>query len=162
MSCKSDWRWEAKCSSPDCCKGGRKRRRKSRRKRRRTRRKQRKHGGNGLKIIEKYKRTPAAAGNPTKRLPQGLRAPRWRPGELASHTLISPNTTRTTIRRSRRPPVSRNGKFGPASKPPNLRSLPGSMLLAAEDDELTANVYIMSHQISEISVQGFQQIYLGH
>ena len=104
MSCKSDWRWEAKCSSPDCCKGGRKRRRKSRRKRRRTRRKQRKHGGNGLKIIEKYKRTPAAAGNPTKRLPQGLRAPRWRPGELASHTLISPNTNRTTIRRSRRPP----------------------------------------------------------
>ena len=104
MSCKSNWRWEAKCSSPDCCKGGRKRRRKSRRKRRRTRRKQRKHGGNGLKIIEKYKRTPAAAGNPTKRLPQGLRAPRWRPGELASHTLISPNTNRTTIRRSRRPP----------------------------------------------------------
>jgi len=29
MSCKSDWRWQGKCSSPNCCKGGR---RKSRRK----------------------------------------------------------------------------------------------------------------------------------
>jgi len=90
--CKTDWRWEGKCSSPGgCCKGGRKRRTRRRRRRKKGRGKKHKSsptsrdkysgperrtlkkktkrppsdGGNGLKIIEKYKRIPVVAGNPT-------------------------------------------------------------------------------------------------
>lgn len=94
MSCKTDWRWQGKCSSPNCCKGGGGR--KSRRKKRRG------GQGNNLQIEDDFVKYHDFL---NKRLPEGLLAPRWKPGELASHTLISPDSNRTHIKKkSRKPP----------------------------------------------------------
>ena len=121
MSCKTDWRWEGKCSSPGgCCKGGRKRRTRRRRRQKRGRGKKHKSsptsrdkysgperrtlkktkrppsdGGNGLKIIEKYKRKPVVAGNPTTTTRVG------RPSSgrtVSTESGTSVNTTRSAPR----------------------------------------------------------------
>ena len=80
--------------------GGRKRRKTRRgggRKRRTRRRKRSRYGGNNnLQIEDDFVKYHDFL---NKRLPEGLLAPRWRPGELASHTVISPDSNRTTIKK---------------------------------------------------------------
>ena len=73
------------------------------RKRRTRRRKRSRYGGNNnLQIEDDFVKYHDFL---NKRLPEGLLAPRWRPGELASHTVISPDSNRPTIKKkSRKPP----------------------------------------------------------
>ena len=72
-------------------------------KRRRTRRRKRSRygGNNNLQIDDDFVKYHDFL---NKRLPEGLLAPRWKPGELASHTVISPDSNRTTIKKKRRKP----------------------------------------------------------